>query len=72
MKRSTFLQNSAAVIGGSFLPSANFAQEKNKREKIRFAFITDIHVKAEAVAQEGMSKALHHVQSLKPKVDFII
>ena len=72
MKRSTFLQNSATIIGGSLLPSTDFLQAQNKPGKIRFAFVTDIHVKEEAIAQAGMAKALHHVNSLKPKVDFII
>ena len=69
MKRSEFLQNSAAVIAGSFLPPID---TKSKPKKTRFAFITDIHVKPDAVAEAGMSRVLKHVQSLNPKVDFII
>ena len=72
MKRSTFLQNTAAVIGGSLLPSISFAEENKKTGKIRFAYLTDIHVKPDATAEAGMAKAFHHAQSLKPKVDFII
>lgn len=72
MKRSTFLQNTAAIIGSGFLPSSNFLQKENKKRKIRFAFITDIHVKAEPVAEAGMAKALHHVQLKNSKLDFII
>ncbi|MFI5132356.1 MAG: metallophosphoesterase family protein [Chitinophagales bacterium] len=71
MKRSTFLQNTAAVIGGSLLPSIGIAGE-NKKSKIRFAYLTDIHLKPDATAEAGMAKALHHAQSLKPKIDFII
>jgi 3',5'-cyclic AMP phosphodiesterase CpdA len=72
MKRSAFLQNTAAVIGGSLLPSISFTEENEKPGKIRFAYLTDIHVKPDATAEAGMAKAFHHAQSLKPKVDFII
>jgi Icc protein len=72
MKRSTFIQNTAAVIGSSLLPSISFANENEKPGKIRFAYLTDIHVKPDTTAEAGMAKALHHAQSLKPKVDFII
>ena len=71
MKRKTFLQNSAAVIGSSFLPSLSFAEEA-KKKAIRFAHVTDIHVKPGAIPEAGMTKALQHVQELKPNVDFII
>jgi len=72
MKRSTFLQNTAAVIGSSLLPSISFGEESNKPGKIRFAYLTDIHVKPNKIAEAGMAEALHHAQSLKPNVDFII
>lgn len=72
MKRSTFLQNTAAVIGSSLLPISSFADQNEKPGKIRFACLTDIHVKPDLTAEAGMAKALHHAQSLKPKVDFII
>ena len=72
MKRSTFLQNTAAVIAGSLLPSVSFSHQDNKPGKIRFAYLTDIHVKPDPVAETGMAKAFHHAQSLKPSVDFII
>ena len=71
MKRKTFLQNSAAVIGSSLLPSLSFAGENRKRP-IRFAHLTDIHIKPGLVPEAGMAKALQHVQQLKSKVDFII
>ncbi|HEY6505092.1 MAG TPA: metallophosphoesterase [Chitinophagaceae bacterium] len=72
MKRKAFLQNTAAVIGGSFLPSLAFDDEINKPSKLRFAYLTDIHVKPDITAEAGMARAFHHAQSLKPKVDFII
>lgn len=72
MKRSTFLQNTAAAIGCTLLPTINFVNENEKPGKIRFAFLTDIHVKPDAIAEAGMAKAFQHAQSFKPQVDFII
>jgi len=72
MKRNEFLRTGAAVIGGSLLPSISFGEEINKTGKIRFAHLTDTHLKADAIAEAGFAKALHHAQSLKPKVDFIM
>ncbi len=76
MKRKTFLQTSAAVIGGSLLPSLSFADPSSssgsKKKPIRFAHLTDIHVKPGIIPETGMAKALQHVQQLDPKVDFII
>jgi 3',5'-cyclic AMP phosphodiesterase CpdA len=72
MKRSEFLQNTAAVIGAGLLPSVSFAKENEKPGKVRFAYLTDTHVKPDTIAEAGMAKAFHHAQSLKPKVDFII
>jgi len=72
MKRSEFLQQSAALIGGSLLPGQVFSTEPEKRGKLRFAFMSDIHVKPDAIAEAGMAKALHHIQELRPTVDFII
>ncbi len=71
MKRKTFLQTSAAVIGSSFLPVLSFAED-NKKKAIRFAHITDIHVKPGAIPETGMAKAFQHVNKLKSPVDFII
>ncbi|MGZ5220188.1 MAG: metallophosphoesterase family protein [Chitinophagaceae bacterium] len=72
MNRSTFVKNTAAIIGGSLLPSVSFGGENNKPGKVRFAFLTDIHVKPGIIPETGMTKALHHAQSQKPRVDFII
>src|SRR4051812_14682480 len=71
MRRSEFLQTAATVVGASLLPEINFAEE-NKKSKIRFAHLTDIHVKPGIIPETGMAKAFQHAQSLKPKIDFII
>ncbi len=71
MKRKHFLQTSAAVIGSTLLPSLSFANEE-KNKPLRFAFLSDIHIKPGEIPEAGMAKALNHVQKLTPKVDFII
>jgi len=71
MKRKAFLQTSAAVIGSSLLPSLSFAED-GKKKPLRFAHLTDIHVKPGLIPETGMSKALQHVQGLKQPIDFII
>lgn len=71
MKRKSFLQSSAAVIGGSLLPSSSFAADE-KKKPIRFAHLTDIHVKPGQVPEAGMAKALQHVQRSPRPLDFIV
>lgn len=71
MKRKTFIKTTAAVIGSSFLPALSFAGNE-KRKAIRFAHLTDIHVKPGLIPETGMAKALQHAQQLNPKVDFIM
>ena len=71
MKRKKFLQASAAVIGSTLLPSFSTAAE-NKRTFIRFAHLSDIHVKPGIIPETGMANALHHVQQDKKEIDFII
>lgn len=65
------MQTSAAVIGSSLLPSLAFAEDVRKKP-LRFAHLTDIHVKPGLVPETGMTKAFQHVQELKQKIDFII
>ncbi len=71
MKRSDFLKSSGVIIGSTFLPNLDFAEE-NKKSAIRFAHLTDIHLKPGIVPETGMAKAFQHAQSLKPGVEFII
>ena len=53
------------------IPGVSIAHDKKKRS-LRFAHLTDIHVKKGEVPETGMAKAFHHTQSLSPKVDFIM
>ena len=72
MKRKSFLQQGAAVIGAGVLPLPVRADYEGSRKRIRFAHLSDIHVKPGQVPEAGMARALHHVQSLKKSVDFIV
>ncbi|HEY4197632.1 MAG TPA: metallophosphoesterase [Mucilaginibacter sp.] len=72
MKRKEFLQSGLIASGLSIVPDILAAKSAPSRKSIRFAFISDIHVKPGAIPEAGMAKAIGHVQNLKPKVDFII
>ncbi len=72
MKRKEFLQSGALVAGLSMLPEFISAKASNAKKSVRFAFMSDIHVKPGIVPETGMAKALQHINKLKPKVDFII
>ena len=71
MRRSEFLKSTATLVGAGMLPALSFG-ETQKAGKVRFAFLSDIHVKHGIGAEAGMAKAFHHAQSRKPKIDFII
>ena len=71
MKRKVFLQSTAAVLGAGLLPSLSGATTP-KKKGLRVAHLTDIHIKTGIIPESGVAKALHHVQKLDRKVDFII
>ena len=70
MKRSSFIKATTLAAGSAFLPSIATPSPVFKKP-IRFAHLTDIHVKPGLVPEAGMTRAIEHVQQLK-KVDFII
>lgn len=73
MNRRNFLRNSSLVtLGSGLLPSAALANEPEKKSSLTVAFLSDIHVKPNEIAQTGMRKALRHVNALADKPDFII
>ena len=85
MNRRSFLSNSfMAAAAATALPSvANaaatqttpsvFSAETPPRKRVlRVAHLTDIHVKPDKIAEAGLAKALHSVQSLQLKPDFIL
>lgn len=71
MQRRSFLQTAGALAGAFALPISSEASEHAKKS-IRFAHITDIHVKPGEIPEKGMAKALQHVQNQKQKPEFII
>jgi Icc protein len=71
MKRRQFLQQTS--LSAVALSIANFGTAAARKPKgFRIAFMSDVHVKPTAIAEEGMRKAFHHVNALKPSVDFIM
>jgi Icc protein len=72
MKRKDFLKASIAAAGVSVIPELTSARTLAPKKSFRFAFISDIHIKPEKIAEEGMARSLRHIQKLKPQADFII
>lgn len=72
MKRSTFLKTGAALAAGTLITPVEILAEEVKKKPIRFAHITDIHVKPGNIPETGMAKALHHVQQSGYKPSFIL
>ena len=71
MKRSDFIKTTTGLATAGLLPALP-AIGNAKKKPLRFAHLTDIHVRHDTVSMSGMSKALHHVQRLPQKVEFII
>ncbi|HYF30857.1 MAG TPA: metallophosphoesterase [Chitinophagaceae bacterium] len=71
MLRRSFLQTVGALAGASAIP-LQLKAEPFRGKPIRFAHLTDIHVKPGEIPEKGMASALNHVQMLKQKPDFII
>jgi 3',5'-cyclic AMP phosphodiesterase CpdA len=74
MKRSNFLKTTAAIAGSTLLPGLSLAgtSSEPKKRVLRFAHLSDIHVKPGLIPEAGMAKALQHVQHQKQKIEFII
>lgn len=67
MKRKAFLRTAAAAIGGSLLPINPFAktvvQTADRKPAVRFAHLTDIHVKPGIIPPAGTAKAFRDVNT---------
>lgn len=72
MKRKEFLQSGLVAAGLAALPALPNAEASAVKKSLRFAFISDIHIKKGEMPEAGMAKALQHINQLKPKVGFII
>ena len=71
MKRSDFLKTTTGLAAAGILPTLPTIGSARKKP-LRFAHLTDIHVRQDNVSMTGMSRALQHVQRLPQKVEFII
>ena len=67
MKRKAFLKTAAAVIGGSLGPINSFAKSvaptAERKPAVRFAHLTDIHVRPGIIPPAGTAKAFRDVNS---------
>ena len=72
MQRRKFLQNIGAASLAATIPVATNAADKKNKLSFIAAHITDVHVKPDPVAEQGMRKAFRHVNTLKQKPYFII
>jgi 3',5'-cyclic AMP phosphodiesterase CpdA len=57
-----------AVSAGAEIPT----EQTQRRRVLRVAYLTDIHVKPDKVAEAGMAKALKSANALNPRPDFIL
>ena len=73
MNRKHFLKQSIlAGTAATLAPSSLLHAEPTRKNNLKIAFITDIHVKPDPVAETGMRKAIRHVNNIKPAPDFVI
>lgn len=73
MNRRNFLRNSSLLtLGAGLVPAVAEAGDVKQASSLKIAFISDVHIKRLQVAEEGMRKALRHVNALKEKPHFII
>lgn len=72
MNRRKFLRNSSLLtLGTGLLPVAKATESaESKKQLLKVAFISDVHVKPTEVAEAGMRKAFRKANEIKP--DFII
>ena len=78
MNRRTLLKQAGLWAAISTLPgirsfAATIAEEgKKKKVVVRFAHLTDVHMKPDLRVPEGLAACLHHVQSQKQAPSFIV
>ena len=73
MKRRNFLKFSlAGTLAGPMLGRKKLAAGQAAGVSFRFAHLTDMHVKPEDGAEQGLLQAIAAVNSLDPQPDFVI
>lgn len=70
MERRSVLKSLGGLM---LLPAINLGFKADKEKPVlRFAHITDVHLKNDLGAPTKFAKCLHHIQQQSPKVDFIL
>jgi 3',5'-cyclic-AMP phosphodiesterase len=72
MKRSQFLKTGAALTLGAAAQPASALGLEEKGKPLRFAHITDVHVKKGDIPETGMARALRHIQQQTARAAFIM
>ncbi|HET9057811.1 MAG TPA: metallophosphoesterase [Chitinophagaceae bacterium] len=72
MQRRKFLQNVGAATVAASVPLVSKASAEKPKLIFTVAHLTDIHVKPDSIAEEGMRKAFRHANSLTHAPLFII
>lgn len=71
MKRRSFL--ASTFLGSAALNAKNLEPQSEERKRVlRVAHLTDTHLKADPVAEEGFARALQSANKLSPRPDFIL
>ena len=70
MERRSVLKSLGGLM---LLPAINLGFTADKEKPVlRFAHITDVHLKNDLGAPTKFAKCLHHIQEQSPKVDFLL
>jgi 3',5'-cyclic-AMP phosphodiesterase len=72
MNRRDFISNALTAAAAPSISLQKPTADETRKRVMRVAHLTDIHVHADKVAEEGMARALQSVQQLNPKADFVI
>lgn len=73
MDRRKFIKNGTILTASlSVSPVNSNTGGSGKKQSFKAAFLTDVHIKPEEVAEKGMRQAFRHVNALQPAPDFII
>jgi 3',5'-cyclic-AMP phosphodiesterase len=78
MNRRTLLKQAGLLAALSTIPGIrSFSREPQeatgkKKVAVRFAHLTDVHMKPELRAAEGLAVCMHHLQSQKLAPSFIV
>ena len=72
MKRKDFILNSAGIGAAAFVKPSTILSADTKKQPVRVAHLTDMHVKPDKNIEASVAKAMHHAQILVPEIDLIM